>query len=305
MNTTIQPYNYKYCEFNFTDWNPVQLKCLPYFTENCNLVVSASTAAGKTVIAEAIMGYELFNNENNKVVYVSPLKAIGNEKFNDWSKHPTFKKYSKILISSDNQVTQEELENSQMIISTIESMNLKCRNREKWLANVKALIFDEAHLINDHSRGAGSETLIMNLTQLNPDCRIICLSGTMSNYIEIAKWLKACNGKTTKYVNSNWRPTELIKKIEIVEDYKEQQKTIYNIAKEVNDKDEKMLIFVHSKQVGENICKYLKEYGISCVFYHAGIKYNVKEKILQDFRSTYSGLNIMICTSSLGMGITL
>lgn len=305
MNKVIQPYNYKYCEFDFPEWNPVQLKCLPYFTEDCNLVVSASTAAGKTVIAEAIMGYELYNNENNKVIYVSPLKAIGNEKFNDWNKHSTFNKYSKILVSSDNQVTQNELENSKMIVSTVESMNLKCRNREKWLSQVKVLVFDEAHLLNDNSRGAGSETLIMSLTQLNPNCRIICLSGTMSNYIEIAKWLKACNNKTTKYVNSTWRPTELIKRIEITEDYKEQQKYILETSKEITEQDMKMLIFVHSKQVGENICKFLKEYNISCAFYHAGLKYNVKEKMLNDFRSNYSGLNILICTSSLGMGITL
>lgn len=305
MEINLEPYNYKYCHFDFINWNPVQLKCLPFFTEDCNLVVSASTAAGKTVIAEAIMGYELFNNENNKVVYVSPLKAIGNEKFNIWNKHETFKKYSKILMSSDNQATQGDIENSRMIISTVESMNLRCRAREKWLSKVKVLIFDEAHLINDNSRGAGSEILIMNLTQLNPNCRIVCLSGTMSNYIEIAKWLKVCNNKTTRYVNSNWRPTELIKKIEITEDYKEQQEYILNISKEIYEKDEKMLIFVHSKTVGENICKLLKEYGKSCAFYHAGLRYNVKENMLNDFRSNYSGLNILICTSSLGMGITL
>jgi superfamily II DNA helicase RecQ len=127
----------------------------------------------------------------------------------------------------------------------------------------------------------------------------------MSNYIEIAKWLKACNGKMTKYVNSTWRPTELIKKIEIVEDYKEQQQYILEVSKNIYEKDEKMLIFVHSKQVGENLCKFLKEYGISCAFYHAGLRYNVKENMLNDFRSNYSGLNILICTSSLGMGITL
>jgi replicative superfamily II helicase len=45
------PLNYPYCEFDFIDWNPVQKKCYPYFTQDCNLVVSASTASGKTIIA--------------------------------------------------------------------------------------------------------------------------------------------------------------------------------------------------------------------------------------------------------------
>lgn len=301
----IEPYNYPYCDFTFTEWNPVQLKCYPFFTQDCNLVVSASTAAGKTVIAEAIMGYELFSSDLSKVVYVSPLKAIGNEKFINWSKHSTFKKYTKVLVSSETEVTQSDFENSRMIISTVESMNLRCRSRDKWIKDIKVLIFDEAHLINDKSRGAGSESLIMSLTQLNPNCRIICLSGTMSNYIEIAKWLKACNNKSTKYINSNWRPTKLIKKVEIIDDLKEQQKMILDISRVVHEKDEKMLIFVHSKRVGENICKYLKEYGISCAFYNAGLKPQNKELMLTDFKNAYSGLNILVCTSSLGMGVTL
>lgn len=299
------PFNYPYCEFTFNEWNPVQLKCLPYFTQDCNLVVSASTASGKTVIAQAIMGYELSKSERAKAVYVSPLKAISNEKFDDWSKHATFKKYSKILMSSDNKATQSELQNNQIIISTVESINLKCRARDKWIKDVKVLIFDEAHLINDSSRGSGSEAMIMALTQLNPDCRIICLSGTMSNYIEIAKWLKNCNGKSTKYVNSNWRPTELIKKVEITENFNEQKAFILNEAKKAVQDDLKLLIFVHSKQTGEMLNKYLKEYDISCAFYHAGIKINFKQNILNDFKCTYSGLNVLICTSSLSMGVTL
>jgi replicative superfamily II helicase len=88
------------------------------------------------------MGFELSKNENAKAVYVSPLKAISNEKFNDWNKHDTFKKYSKVLMSSDNKVTQSDLENSKMIISTVESLNLRCRARDKWIKDIKVLIFD-------------------------------------------------------------------------------------------------------------------------------------------------------------------
>ena len=77
----IPPYNYPYCAFDFTNWNPVQEKCYSYFTQDCNLVVSASVASGKTVIAEAIFGYELAQNSNSKIAYVCPLKALGNEKY--------------------------------------------------------------------------------------------------------------------------------------------------------------------------------------------------------------------------------
>ena len=299
------PYEYPYCDFDFDEWNPVQLKCVPFFTEDCNLVVSASTASGKTVIAEAIMGYELARIDTSKAVYVSPLKAIGNEKHGDWRRHPTFREYPMVIVSSDNDVTQGDFENSRLIVSTVESMNLRCRARDRWIKDIAVLVFDEAHLLMDESRGSGSESLIMNMTMLNPKCRIVCLSGTMSNYLEIARWLKACNGKTTRYVNSSWRPTELIKKVEIAEDFDEQNKFVLNEARRISQDEQKMLVFVHSKVVGENLCRFLKDYGVACAFYNAGIQPKVRERIIADFRNEYSGLNVLVCTSSLGMGVTL
>lgn len=299
------PYEYPYCDFDFDEWNPVQLKCVPFFTEDCNLVVSASTASGKTVIAEAIMGYELARTQTSKVVYVSPLKAIGNEKHGDWRKHPTFREYPIVIVSSENDVTQSDFENSRLIVSTVESMNLRCRARDRWIRDISVLVFDEAHLLMDRSRGAGSESLIMNVTMLNPRCRVVCLSGTMSNYIEIARWLKACNQKTTRYVSSDWRPTELVKSVEMAEDFDEQSRFILQEARRMVDEDRKMLVFVHSKMVGENLCKFLRDYSVSCAFYHSGVMPKARETMIADFRNEYSGLHVLVCTSSLGMGVTL
>ena len=299
------PYEYPYCDFDFDEWNPVQLKCVPFFTEDCNLVVSASTASGKTVIAEAIMGYELARTQTSKVVYVSPLKAIGNEKHGDWMRHPTFRDYPIVIVSSENDVTQSDFENSRLIVSTVESMNLRCRARDRWIRDISVLVFDEAHLLMDRSRGAGSESLIMNVTMLNPKCRVVCLSGTMSNYIEIARWLKACNQKTTRYVSSDWRPTELVKSVEMAEDFDEQSRFILQEARRMVDEDRKMLVFVHSKVVGEKLCKFLRDYSVSCAFYHSGVMPKARETMIADFRNEYSGLHVLVCTSSLGMGVTL
>ena len=299
------PYEYPYCDFDFDEWNPVQLKCVPFFTEDCNLVVSASTASGKTVIAEAIMGYELARTQTGKAVYVSPLKAIGNEKHGDWMRHPTFREYPIVIVSSENDVTQSDFENSRLIVSTVESMNLRCRARDRWIRDISVLVFDEAHLLMDRSRGAGSESLIMNVTMLNPKCRVVCLSGTMSNYIEIARWLKACNQKTTRYVSSDWRPTELVKSVEMAEDFDEQSRFILQEARRMVDEDRKMLVFVHSKAVGEKLCKFLRDYSVSCAFYHSGVMPKAREAMIADFRNEYSGLHVLVCTSSLGMGVTL
>ena len=71
------------------------------------------------------------------------------------------------------------------------------------------------------------------------------------------------------------------------------------------DEDKKMLVFVHSKVVGENLCKFLRDYSVSCAFYHSGVMPKARETMIADFRNEYSGLHVLVCTSSLGMGVSL
>lgn len=297
------PFSYPYCDFEFPSWNPVQLECYPYFEKDGNLVISASVASGKSAIAEAIFGYELSRNDTNKVVYVSPLKALGRQKFNEWSRHDTFGKFSKVLVSSDEDIVPEDFVKSRMIISTIESMNIQCRKKASWIKNVRVLCFDEAHLFNDENRGAGAESLLINLSMLNPDCRIVCLSGTLSNCKEIAQWIKNLNGKPTNFVISSWRPTKMEESVEICNDLKSQIKKIESIVSD--DVYEKTIVFVHSKKTGEEINKQMNKDGIKCAFYNADLKQNLKDRILEDFQSGYAELNVIIATNSLSMGLNL
>ena len=50
-----------------------------------NLLISAPTASGKTLIATLAMINHLINN-NGKVVYLSPLRALEAEKFSEFKK---------------------------------------------------------------------------------------------------------------------------------------------------------------------------------------------------------------------------
>ncbi|MBO7092150.1 MAG: DEAD/DEAH box helicase [Victivallales bacterium] len=298
------PCDFPYCSFDFLDWNPVQMKCTGFFTKDCNLVVSASTASGKTAIAEAIMSYELCVNDEAKAVYVSPLKAIGSEKYARWMKHDTFSKYVPLLVSSDSPASQSEFESSRLVVSTVESMLMRCRLRDRWISSVRVLVVDEAHLIGDAERGAACESLVMSLSMLNPSTRILMLSGTMGNCIEMAKWLKRCNGKETHFVNSSWRPCELAKRVITANTFQEQERSVFEIVKKSKD-GIKILVFVNSKKTGERISKQLRRRGIIAPFFHAGLGIGIRKRMIDDFKSKYSNVNVLICTSSLSMGINL
>ena len=294
---------FEFCEFGFDRWNPVQSRCVPFFTQDCNLILSSSTATGKTAVAEAVFGYEL--SKGADVAYASPLKAINDEKFRKWSAHPTFSEFPKCVLSSENHPEKEALLNSRMVISTVESLAVQCRQNAEWIGSLHALVLDEAHLIGDESRGGSCEEMLMSFTEINPACRIVLLSGTMANSREIASWMKSLNGKSRRYVFSDWRPVELVKNVIALKHfYQDVEKEVSRLAKSLGE-EEKTLVFVHSRKFGEMLCKGLNKKGIQCGFYHAGLTEKMKRRLVDDFKSEWSGIRLMICTSSLGAGVDL
>ena len=206
-------------------------------------------------------------------------------------------------MDSVHHLEKPDLSSIQLVIATVESMNVCCRRRDEWLKKVRVLIFDEAHLFDHEKRGACSEALMMDLSQINSECRLICLSGTLSNAAQIAGWLNVLNGKSTNYVVSNWRPTTLYKKIEVLNELKDQIRFVKDKIKE--NPYEKFLIFVHSKRIGEILVDHLRKSGIRCGFFSANLNNEQKSELLTKFRAQYGGLQILVATSSLSMGVSL
>lgn len=169
--------------------------------EGRNLVLAVPTASGKTLMAELSMVKSIIEKAG-KAVYLVPLKALADEKYNE------FRKYEKIgvrvaLSTGDLDNTDQWLEDRDLIIATTEKVDSLIRHRAKWIGNLTAIIADEIHLINDHERGPTLEVVLARLMQLNPKAQILALSATISNADELAKWL------TAKLVTSDWRPVKL------------------------------------------------------------------------------------------------
>ena len=79
------------------------------------------------------------------------------------------------------------------------------RHRAHWLSQVKVIVLDEIHLLNDSSRGPTLEILITIIRKLLPKLQIIGLSATIGNPKELANWLDA------ELVLDYWRPVRLDK----------------------------------------------------------------------------------------------
>jgi len=172
-----------------------------------NLVLASPTASGKTLIAE-FCALKHILEKNGKTIYLTPLRALASEKFEE------FKKYSSITKSGGRRIrigistgdfdsTDPWLERYDIIISTNEKADSLLRHRAKWMDEISLVVADEVHLLNEAERGPTLEVVLARLMQTNPDMQILALSATINNVDEIAKWLKA------EYVTTEWRPVTL------------------------------------------------------------------------------------------------
>jgi helicase len=186
----------------FKELRPCQVKAIDKgLFEDKNLLVCTPTASGKTLVAELAILNALYHDKG-KAVYVVPLRALANEKFKEFKKLYEFKIAMSTgdLDSSDSYLGKYDL-----IITTSEKLDSLIRHKTPWLNEVKVVIIDEIHLLNDSERGPTLEVLITILRKLLKKLQIVALSATIGNPAELAKWLDA------KLVLDDWRPVRLDK----------------------------------------------------------------------------------------------
>ena len=172
-----------------------------------NLVLASPTASGKTLVAE-LCALKHVLDRDGKVLYLSPLRALASEKFEEFQKYTSIQKDNARRISvglstGDYDSSDPWMGKHDIIITTNEKADSLLRHRAKWVGDVSLVVADEVHLLNDPSRGPTLEVVLARLMQVNPDIQLVVLSATIKNVEEVAEWLKAIS------VTTDWRPVTL------------------------------------------------------------------------------------------------
>jgi len=300
--------------YPFEWFNPAQSLVVPHKDEDVNIVCAFPTASGKTVAAELIMDSVL--QTGKKAIYTSPLKALSQEKYDDWTsdKH-AFSKYCISILTGDYRLTEsrvKELQRSNIIIMTSEMADSHCKRMEaeknEWLYDVGVFVNDESHLLGTEGRGAAVECGLMKFTELNPKARIVFLSATIGNSKEMADWASLLNGKQTIHLRSTYRPCPLsIHYVDYDDKGKYADKEKAKVKKaievlEINDKDH-FLIFVHGKDVGNKFLNELKILGYKAEFHNADLEKEKRLEVEDAFRK--GDLDHLVATSTLSAGVNL
>ncbi|MDD5181854.1 MAG: DEAD/DEAH box helicase [Candidatus Nanoarchaeia archaeon] len=239
--------------------NPPQQKAIQTgLFDGKDIVVASPTSSGKSMIMTLAFIKNLLS-EGGKAIYISPLKALASEKYEYYKN--LFKEYPlKVAISTgDFDSFDRGLANNNILILTVEKLDSLIRHNIPWLNEIKVIIIDEIHLLDDANRGPTLEVLITRLKNFCPKAQLIALSATISNADEIAKWLGA------ELVKSDYRPVELhegvyingeldfggkIEKLKGKSDVPE-----IRILEDTLAKNKSMLLFVSSRRNAEGCAK--------------------------------------------------
>jgi ATP-dependent RNA helicase HelY len=165
--------------------------------EGLSVVVTAPTGAGKTLVAETATF--LARSSGQRVFYTTPIKALSNQKFGDLSR--IYPDGEVGLLTGDNVVNPD----APVIVATLEVLRNMIYADPDRLDDVATVILDEAHYLQDPSRGAAWEEVIIHCPS---HVRFVCLSATISNNVEFAEWIEERRGPT-RLVSSSERPVPL------------------------------------------------------------------------------------------------
>lgn len=183
-------------------FNPMQNKVLSKNLFSSNIVVSAPTASGKTLVSE-IAALNSIINKRKKVVYTCPLRALANEHYSGFKRKYSDSLNIKATISTgDFDSSSKYLKNYDIIFVTHEKLDSLQRHNAEWLQDVGLLILDEIHDL-DSGRGPTLEIITTKFLFINPKIQILALSATIPNAKDIADWLNA------ELIESDYRPVKL------------------------------------------------------------------------------------------------
>ena len=192
--------------------DPFQKHAIYAISINENVLVTAKTGSGKTLVGE----YQIWNSlrKGKRIFYTTPIKSLSNQKFHDLkTMYPgrvgimtgdiKFCPYAEIVI-----MTTEILRNLLFKQNTsTENIGITA---DLSFDNVDSIIFDEVHYINDPGRGKVWEECFVLVP---PSINLVLLSATIHKPESFAQWLGDLKQKPVHLISTEYRVVPLIYKL--------------------------------------------------------------------------------------------
>ncbi len=189
-------------EYKGVALDPFQERAVEVIDREESLIVAAPTGAGKTLIAEYAI--ERCLARGVRVLYTAPIKALSNQKFRDF----TMLYGDRIGIKTGDVTINPD---AQVILMTTEIFRNTIFESPGDFRNVRYVVFDEIHYLDDIERGTVWEESIIFAPE---HIRMLCLSATVPNLDQLARWMRSVRGRTRLHViREDRRPVPLCHRI--------------------------------------------------------------------------------------------
>ena len=174
-----------------------QTDALDAFDQRVNVLVSAPTGSGKTLVANYAIGRTLERGE--RAFYTTPLKALSNQKFTELRTQFGDRRVG--LLTGDTSINRH----ADVIVMTTEVLRNMLLTESDQLAKLGLVVLDEVHYLQDPFRGGVWEEVLI----LTPSTvRFVALSATIGNAAFVGKWFGEVRGETT-VITETTRPITL------------------------------------------------------------------------------------------------
>ncbi|MBA2558398.1 MAG: DEAD/DEAH box helicase, partial [Propionibacteriales bacterium] len=165
------------------------------------VLVAAPTGSGKTLVGEFAVHLAL--EQGAKCFYTTPIKALSNQKFADFTLRYGPEKVG--LLTGDNTINGE----APVVVMTTEVLRNMLYAGSSTLSGLRFVVMDEVHYLADRSRGAVWEEVIIHLPE---SVSVVSLSATVSNAEEFGDWLSTVRGENDTVVEER-RPVPLFQHV--------------------------------------------------------------------------------------------
>jgi antiviral helicase SLH1 len=258
-----------------------------------NMLICAPTGAGKTDAAILTILHAISKNtipspleephatdftvltNDFKIVYVAPMKALAAEVTEKLGRRLQWLGIQVRELTGDMQLSKKEIVATQIIVTTPEKWDVVTRKSTgdtELVQKVRLLIIDEVHMLHD-DRGAVIESLVARterqVESTQSLIRIVGLSATLPNYIDVADFLKVNRMAGLFYFDASFRPVPLEQHFIGVKGRpgtKTQREnldaTTFEKVKDMLQVGHQVMVFVHSRKDTVNTARMLHQMAI-------------------------------------------
>ncbi|XP_037731289.1 activating signal cointegrator 1 complex subunit 3 [Drosophila subpulchrella] len=265
---------------NCKELNRIQSVVYPVaYHSNENMLVCAPTGAGKTNVAMLSIVHTIrchleqgvINRDEFKIVYIAPMKALASEMVDNFSKRLKSLQIVVRELTGDMQLTRAEMAATQILVTTPEKWDVVTRKGSgdvALISLVKLLIIDEVHLLHGE-RGPVVEALVARTLRLVESSqsmiRIVGLSATLPNYIDVAHFLRVNPMKGLFYFDSRFRPVPLennfvgIKSVKPLQQIADMDQCCYQKCVDMVQQGHQVMVFVHARNATVRTANVIRE----------------------------------------------